>query len=324
MKEEDLSTFSKKVIVTELEPKFVADFIKYNYFFSARARGDVLNDGLSYKMFQAVKLLPRATRLVAYHSGEKTAIGFLYLEENTNWLYTIEYVFVNPNYRKMGVATKLLKHALILAKEKGAKKVNLNVYSSSTKAINLYRKLGFREIGCTILGQGFLSGFVPSRLVRRVIMGQSCLTKLANRKKGKLFKISTNSRKNREILFNIYRRCMDREWVNFFEINADNLINGSRHVWQPPFFKNVEINNLGDTFALIYNRPFSSKATVELYSASKDTLPSILEDVLAILVNRGISFTQIWLFTPTNNAIANWFKEKKMRMFQFAGMGKTF
>ena len=324
MKEQSTPIFHEKVAITQLTREFAIDLMKHSYFLSARERGDVLDlRGLGHRMLQAVKLMPRATRLVAYHTEEKAAIGFLFLEENTDWLYSIEYVWVDPKYRKMGLATRLLNYAMILAKEKGAKKVNLNVYANSAKAIDLYRKLGFRKIGRTLLGQGFLSGFAPFRVIRRVIVGQGCLTKLALGKKGRLFEIRTNSRRNRETLFGIYRRCVDQEWMDFFEINANNLINGSRHVWQPPFFRDVLINDLANSYALIFNRPFSSKAMVELYSTSDAVILPVLEDLLKILANRGISFTQITLFNPSNNIPSNWFEEKGMRTFQFSGMGKT-
>jgi ribosomal protein S18 acetylase RimI-like enzyme len=311
-----------KVVITQLTRKFSDDLMKHSYFDSARRRGDVLNHGLSYGLLKAAKLIPRATRIVAYQTQEKRAIGFIYLEENTDWLYTIEYVFVDPKYRKMGLGTILLKYAMKLAKEKGAKKLNLNVDSNSTRAIDLYRKLGFEKIGSTLLVQGYLKGSVTSRLIKRAIVGQGCLTRFAFEKKGQLYKLKTNLGRNREKLFGIYQRCMDQGWLDFFEINSRNLINGSRHVWQPPFFRDVVINDLGNSFALIFNLPFSSKATVELYGISNTLSLSMLQDLLKILDRRGISFVQITLFDSSANALSNWFEEKDMMTFHFVAMGK--
>jgi ribosomal protein S18 acetylase RimI-like enzyme len=322
-KRKNTFVLNEKVIIIELTREFTTDLMKYSYFASARQRGDVLNHGLRYEMLKAVKLIPRATRLVAYHTEEKTAIGFLYLEENTDWLYTIEYIFSDPRYRKMGLATRLLSFAMMLAKEKGAKKVNLNVAADSTKAIDLYNKLGFKEIGRTLLVQGYLSGSAPSRLIKRAIMGQGCLTKLALERKGQLSELQTNSIKGRETLFKIYRCCIDQAWMNFFEINSSNLINGSRHVWQPPFFKDVIINDLANSFAIIFNRPFSSMATVELYGASDAVILSVFEDLLKLLSNRGVSLTQITLFNPSTYALSSLLKGKKMMTFEFVSMGKN-
>ncbi len=267
-------------------------------------------------------MIPHATRLVAYHTEEQAPIGFLYLEENTDWLYTIEYLFVDPKYRRQGLATRLLNNAIFIAKENGARKVNLNVDPNSTRAIELYEKLGFRKIGCTLLAQRFLSGSRPSRIIKRAILGQGCLTKLALGRKSRFFELKTNSRRNRNLLFSIYRQCIDRGWIDFFEINASNLVNGSRHVWQPPFFRDVLVNDLANSFALIFNRPFSSTATVELYSTSNAFIPSVLKDLLKNLANRGVSFAQINSFNVVNKSASNWFEEKGMMTFKFVAMGK--
>ena len=81
IREQKCSILNEKVVITQLTPEFAVDLMKHSYFVSARQRGDVLNHGLRYEMLKAVKLIPRATRLVAYHIEEKRAIGFLYLEE---------------------------------------------------------------------------------------------------------------------------------------------------------------------------------------------------------------------------------------------------
>ena len=319
MKEQNNPILHEKVRIKQLTSKFAIDLMVDSILDSS----GVLKQGLRYRIFQATKLMPHATKLVAYHTEKKRAIGFLSLEENTDWLYSIKYVFVDPNYRKMGVATRLLKYAMILAKEKGAKKVNLNVYLTETRTIDLYKKLGFKKTGSTLLGQGSLSGFAPLRMIKRAIAGLTYLSKLTPIKQGQLFKLKTNSRKNREMLFGIYQHCIDKKWIDFFEINANNLQNGSRHVWQPPFFKDVLINDSANSFALIFSDPFFQKVTVELYGTSDVIILSTLENLLEILVNRGISFTQITLFNLHNNVISNWFQNKGMGTFQFASMGKT-
>jgi RimJ/RimL family protein N-acetyltransferase len=50
-------------------------------------------------------------------------------------------------YRGQGIGTRLLQAVLKQAKEFGLEKVELNVYTSNTNAIKLYRKLGFVEEG---------------------------------------------------------------------------------------------------------------------------------------------------------------------------------
>ena len=319
MKELNTQIFRDNIAIMQLTRKFATDLMKHSEY----ARNPkTLEQGLIHDISQSIHFRPRSTKLVAYHNEEKTAIGFLELKENTEKLYLIEGVFVDPNYRKMGVANKLLNYATALAKENGAKKIHLNVYTTNNNAINLYKKIGFKEISRTILGQDYLTGFAPSRLIKRFLMGPGFLTKLSLGKDSELVELHANSKKNRETLFSIYQKCMDQRVVDFFEINADNLINGSRHVWQPPFFRNILINDLFNSFALIFNYPFSYKASVELYSTSNAVIPSMLDDLLNTLANRGISFAQITLFKPSNTTI-NWFEEKGMMIFQFVAMGKS-
>ncbi len=54
---------------------------------------------------------------------------------------------VDPAYRRRGVATFLLGYGLRLAKRYGAKKAFLEVRASNHAAIQLYKKMGFCEVG---------------------------------------------------------------------------------------------------------------------------------------------------------------------------------
>lgn len=56
-------------------------------------------------------------------------------------------VAVDPQKRKLGIGDKLIKEALILAKEKGVLTVVLEVRISNTPAIHLYEKNGFWMCG---------------------------------------------------------------------------------------------------------------------------------------------------------------------------------
>ena len=317
MKESNYQVFHDKVSIVELTRELASDLMRHNYYFGG---SDVLKQGLTYDILQSLQLLPRSTRLVAYHNEDKTAIGFLCLKRNTDKIYSIEKVFVHSGYRKMGVATRLLNYAICLAKRKGARKLSLNVYPTLTDAINLYKRLGFSEISRSILGQGYISGSSVSRLIKLTIRGQGGLTRLSLGKEERLVEVKTNSKRNRETLFRIYQNSVEQKLIDFFEINPDNLINGSRSFWQPPFFKDALINDSSNSFALIFNTPFSSKTTVELYAASNAPIQCMLEDLLEILAKRGSSLTQILLFNP-NTEVRDWFRKKNMTTFDFVVMG---
>ena len=103
------------------------------------------NYSLKERIFRAINLSPRQLSLVAFHTGKKRAIGFLSLVMHTKTLCSVRYIFTDPNFRKMGVATGLINYASILAKEKRAKRVFLTTDRISD-ATRLYQKLGFRKI----------------------------------------------------------------------------------------------------------------------------------------------------------------------------------
>lgn len=62
-------------------------------------------------------------------------------------------IYVLPQYRKRGVAEKLCEEALRQLKDKGYKKVQLNVFSGN-HAKHLYQNLGFQEVS-TLMEKNF-------------------------------------------------------------------------------------------------------------------------------------------------------------------------
>lgn len=54
---------------------------------------------------------------------------------------------VDPEFRGQGYARKILQHALELAKERHAESVFLEVRPTNLRAIGIYHKAGFNEIG---------------------------------------------------------------------------------------------------------------------------------------------------------------------------------
>ena len=58
----------------------------------------------------------------------------------------IEGVVVDKNYRGKGLAQSLIESAHSFIKEKGIQKVLLEVRQTNTPAINLYQKVGYKQI----------------------------------------------------------------------------------------------------------------------------------------------------------------------------------
>jgi ribosomal-protein-alanine N-acetyltransferase len=54
---------------------------------------------------------------------------------------------VHPEYRRRGIARRLLAETLIAMSEKGARSATLEVRRSNLAAQDLYRKFGFKVVG---------------------------------------------------------------------------------------------------------------------------------------------------------------------------------
>ena len=54
---------------------------------------------------------------------------------------------VHPEYQGQGIAKNILDHALENSREKGADTIYLEVRPSNSRAIDIYQKAGFNEIG---------------------------------------------------------------------------------------------------------------------------------------------------------------------------------
>lgn len=80
------------------------------------------------------------------YEDEKIIKGYIYLKliisDNMRG-YLIDGLYVEEDYRNNGIATKLIKDALTMIKDVNF--IDINVMSQNTRAINLYKKIGFKE-----------------------------------------------------------------------------------------------------------------------------------------------------------------------------------
>jgi ribosomal-protein-alanine N-acetyltransferase len=67
--------------------------------------------------------------------------------ENTTMFGHIITINVAPNYRRKGIAQKLLKETETLLKQKGINEIHLEVKEDNTPALKLYQNLGYQKIG---------------------------------------------------------------------------------------------------------------------------------------------------------------------------------
>ena len=268
---------------------------------------DVLKRFSGENFLQKINLVPRETRLVVYHIRKQRVIGFLSLLAHNRLLYSIRYVFSDPNFRQMGVATSLINYALNLAKNKGAEKIFLTSDADPlSSASRLYQKLGFRIISSNpiLKGNGNTSNFQTEKV-------------------SSSFTISLSSRISYDPIFDVYKKSLGEELIDFFGINRDNFINGISQDFQHFFMKNVFINNSRESVALVFNLPFTRTATAELYSKS----PSLTNDLIVALnknlIERGTKHLTISSFNAKTDLNFDLLSDKKFHPYRALIMGRS-
>ncbi len=306
-----------KIIFTELASENANDLIRAGFPFGDRE----LCPPLSQRLLQSTGSVSPSTKLVAYHNEEKRAIGFLCLNEDNALINSIKFVFVDPRFRRMGLASRMVTYGLRLAKEKGAKKVFLDVEGMNSNVINMYADLGFQKVGTKLVGQGFITELSRLKVITSTLKGQGYIAKFTSKESGQLIALPLNSKRNRKLLFNIYQSCMGQRLTDFFKLNVDNIINGYSQIWSHFCLRDAFTNKETNSYVLIFNHPFFSNASIELNSLSPTNIPLILNDLVKLLDKRGIAYAHITMFNITDDKCLQWFKEKGFRLSHFTTMG---
>jgi [ribosomal protein S18]-alanine N-acetyltransferase len=73
-------------------------------------------------------------------------IAQIEVEDNTEFGHIVT-LNISPNFRKKGVATKLLQEIQSLLKKRGINECRLEVREDNHAAIKLYQKLGYQTVG---------------------------------------------------------------------------------------------------------------------------------------------------------------------------------
>ncbi|MBE7088734.1 MAG: ribosomal-protein-alanine N-acetyltransferase [Clostridiales bacterium] len=101
---------------------------------------ECFTDGWSLQNFESSFKNPTFNLLVAEENGEILGYGAVTVVADSA---DIENVAVGNSFRRGGVGSQILKSLLLLAKEKGADKVFLEVRVSNSPAMLMYLKHGF-------------------------------------------------------------------------------------------------------------------------------------------------------------------------------------
>ena len=63
-------------------------------------------------------------------------------------------LMVHPRHQGRGLARALMEYAEGLARKRGCRAVHLDAFSQNPQALNLYRRLGYRQVGTVTLRKG--------------------------------------------------------------------------------------------------------------------------------------------------------------------------
>lgn len=91
------------------------------------------------------EVLKEECKYIVAKTEEDEIIGFAGILTNLD-IVEIMNIVVKKSYRHKGVGQKLLEELIKMAKESGLDTISLEVNSQNEPAINLYKKLGFKEI----------------------------------------------------------------------------------------------------------------------------------------------------------------------------------
>lgn len=87
--------------------------------------------------------------LGALHNDVMIDYIYGFINENDdsliNKICTLDALYIEKDYRRLGVATKLINELKIWAKQKGASSIELKVLLNNTNANNLYKKHNFKN-----------------------------------------------------------------------------------------------------------------------------------------------------------------------------------
>lgn len=289
-----------EIIIRQLSRKDSADLLDAGFYHGK----SVIRQPLSSKFLQAFKLAPREINLVAYHSRQKRAVGFAKNVAHTKSLYSIKYVFVDPQFRRKGIAKQLLTYSIEFIRNKGGKKVFLTA-NPSNPSRRLFELLDFKI-------------FFKSSMIR----GGRLTYDLKSKSPDQLIELRLGIERNKDLLFNIYKRSMGETLLAFFETTKYNLINGYSQDHQHFFLKTAFVNDSMTAFALVFNRPLIRTASIELFSYTDSFDHSMIDGLMRILYSRGITYVGIELLNVIGSKCFDFLKRKKFNPFQGTFMVK--
>jgi GNAT superfamily N-acetyltransferase len=302
------------IIIRELTLDSARDLIRAGFCWPI----DELYPSTIQRFLATNRVKPFANRLVAYDDQKKQAIGFMCLMEDNPSIFNIKFVFVDPDFRNKGIASQMLDFAFKFAKRKGARKIYLDVEDENRNAAQLYENLGFKVIGTKLVGQGSLMENPRLRVFYQTLKGQGYFSR--PKSNNQFSSLNLKSKKDKDLLFDIYCKYIDEKTVRFFELDSNIIVNGYSQIWKKYCIKDAIVDTSHKSYALIFNPLLFSYANIEINGSSNEVF-QILNNLNDILNRKGMSYIHITLFNSPDNPSCDWFDQKGFEIFHFKTMG---
>ena len=102
------------------------------------------DDFWNYNVFKSELLNPNSKYIVAKKENEIVGFAGIWIAID---IAHITNIVVKKDLRKQGIGTIILQELIKLCKELKMNEVTLEVNENNSKAINLYKKFGFEQVG---------------------------------------------------------------------------------------------------------------------------------------------------------------------------------
>jgi putative acetyltransferase len=90
-------------------------------------------------------ILSKGGKIYLATIGEEV-IGTITLKKETDTVFELSKMAVSPEYQGQGAARRLAEHVILEARKLGCRMLYLESNQKLIPALNLYKKLGFREV----------------------------------------------------------------------------------------------------------------------------------------------------------------------------------
>ena len=205
----------------------------------------------------------------------------------------------------MGVGSGLFNFAFSQARYKGGRKVFLNVDPAEPSSIGLYRNLGF-----DLLSKSY------------EVWAQIILPKTILQDERYLNSINLDSSPTKTALFDICKKCMNNEWLDFFEVKYSTLLDGFSRDFRHLYFKSALTNNNKTSFALVFKRPILKNLFVELFVSNDLEVPHMIDGLIQAFQGQGINKISLRLFNIKNESSIQLIKKRGFYIYHSLCMGK--